>query len=377
MNPDTEFDSRSGFGAAVATALRECADELAVQPDESGLMGAVAEREMAAPPAIDLRSVPSTPSKRRFGWMAAAAALLLIFGAALYYGSPGRRPSGPQPATPGTVPGVAAAPNVFRLVGNVPMSKAAVLAGTGAESVRSNGIEDAKIGLNRFLLLSHPKFGSWWVIGRELPGAPEASAPGDWAPTPSAPSPATVVSTGDGVRLIVTPEATAPGEATSGADTDAAPQALLDWAADELNTVALDGTLPLPSGWSLSEQFACELWLGPDGWTASGEYLGNEFTTNALSIPEGIDPNLMPRWILLAEGLGDPTAVRSTLGSQGWVSADSTTVHLGGANTGPEMDGLYFQLNLSIVSPKAAAAAVGNGAELIHELTFVDVPDQP
>mgnify|MGYP007068855592 CR=1 FL=1 len=112
MNPDTEFDGRSGFGAAVATALRECAEELTVQPDESGLMSALTEREMAALHATDLHPVSSTPSKQRFGWMAAAAALLLLAGcapAATQTASPTGGGSAPM-ATP-TI-GLTSIPNV-------------------------------------------------------------------------------------------------------------------------------------------------------------------------------------------------------------------------------------------------------------------------
>jgi hypothetical protein len=80
----------------------------------------------------------------------------------------------------------------------------------------------------------------------------------------------------------------------------------------------------------------------------------------------------VPRWILLGEGFADPEQVTAESGAIGWRSNGADVVHVGGANTAPDWDSEYVQLNMAVAPGSTAASTVDAAAVVRQGLEILD-----
>jgi hypothetical protein len=260
------------------------------------------------------------------------------------------------------------APQVLRLSGEAPVSYYAAPV-DGGGSVSKAEIAGAFKATTRWVQIESSVDGGWWLIARAVPATAERAGDGQWQPVgfqDAAPNARRMRL--DGVEIMVTP--------VVGGSTEDPPVALTDWAAEAVTQQSVEEAWKLPADWSFVEQQAFELWLGPTSSILVNEVdqSGAEiaYSASTLAIPEGLDANLVPRWILLGEGFADPEQVTAESGAIGWRSNGADVVHVGGANTAPDWDSEYVQLNMAVAPGSTAASTVDAAAVVRQGLEILD-----
>ena len=143
----------------------------------------------------------------------------------------------------------------------------------------------------------------------------------------------------------------------SGNDGTDVPAELRDWAVESFNVSKLDDRL---AGIPVS--------VSVDGQTKDGA----DLTMSSLPIPEGLDPNEMPPWILLAAGVGSPERVVSEEGAVGWFEAASGVLHRGQGMTEPGVDGRLGMLSASGVDRSDIASTLAKLEDAGHSTSLVE-----
>ena len=344
-----EIHPRSDFNAIIEGEIREASIKT-----KAGMIAAVAD---GAPAAFG----DSSKHKRSGVWLAAAAALMVLSGSGLFLVSrdkAGSRP--PVDQTPlQSVRSVIAAPTVHRLKQSHPGVWyfgfiEFLIPSTVGDTSR---VAEAVVAQSRIVSVVDPDGAVWWVAAVEAPGT-------------------------DSLRVTIArdgqPTSYWSSSPVSGNDGTDVPAELRDWAVESFNVSKLDDRLTTPLGWDAGpEQLATELMVDAAGIPVSVSVDGQtkdgaDLTMSSLPIPEGLDPNEMPPWILLAAGVGSPERVVSEEGAVGWFEAASGVLHRGQGMTEPGVDGRLGMLSASGVDRSDIASTLAKLEDAGHSTSLVE-----
>lgn len=350
----TESELMEDELAQLRRQFEVCASEVQPKGDFDTVLASVFEEGSVASgsdnfvvvhdPEVSPRRSNREPGR---AWLAVAAALIFLAGSGLYFATrdvPDRRtPVDQEESQPKPV--VIPVPEVHRLLSSEP---GAWFFNFSQEFIQSRvqgstAFAEAVVGQSRIVSLVDENDAVWWVSAVE---APETHS----------------------IRLTITRDghptsfwSSAPTSGTTGPDV---PADLSEWATNSMKASTLSGPLAAPPGWRAGpEQLATEFLVDASGQpttvTAEGRrQTGGTLTISSMPLPEGFSPSEMPRWVLIAAGVGSPERVVSEAGSIGWFEPSEGILHFGIGNDEHGTDVQFGLISASDVDRADVAAAM-------------------